>query len=162
MSQYFLSVEPGTYYTILVSHIHRMLCEREALNEGDDWVLNEAMDMHNLQTGGTFMNVLTRKLDDIITPCLAQIIAFVDRSSNLSLLQQKTTPFSQFWLKLFASERVEEALQITDMVDSQRVQILDETFACEFPFWWLVKEILDSRWESAQRIGGLCAPSYVP
>ena len=149
-------VDPDTFYALLVAHIHRMLREREAVKEDDDWVLNEAMDMNHLQTGGTFMNVLTRKLDDIITPCLAEIIAFVDRKSNLSLLQTVATPLSQFWLKMFASKRAEEALRYTDMVTKQKVQLMDESFACEFPFSWLVTELLDSHWDSAQSTAGMC------
>ena len=149
-----LYTEPGTFYDILVAHIHRMLCERETVYQDDDWVLVEAMNMHHLQTGGTFMNVLTRKLDDIIVPCLAEIIAFVDRRSNLSLLQIEPSPLSQFWLKLFASNRSEEALRFTDMVTNQKVQMMDENFACEFPFSWLVKELLDSLWDSALNTGG--------
>ena len=132
-----------------------MLCERETVYHGDDWVMNEAMDMHHLQTGGTFMNVLTRKLDDIIVPCLAEIIAFVDRRSNLSLLQIEPSPLSQFWLKMFASKRSKEALRFTDMVTNQKVQMMDENFACDFPFSWLVKELLDSLWDSAQSTGGV-------
>ena len=134
-----------------------MLCEREDVYQDDDWVLKEAMNMHNLQTGGTFMNALTRKLDDIITPCLAEIIAFVDRHHNLSLLQPKAmhTPRSQFWLKMFASKRVEEALSFTDMVGGQKAEIGDENVACEFPFSWLVRELMDSHWNSAQSAGGM-------
>ncbi|CAI8034865.1 E3 ubiquitin-protein ligase RNF213 [Geodia barretti] len=148
-------LEPGTFYTILVCHIHRILREREEVYQDDDWVLKEAMDMHNLQTGGTFMNVLTRKLDDIIIPCLAEIIAFVDRSFNLSLLQPHySPPFSQFWLRIFANKRVEEALRFTDLVGREKVEINHENFACKFPFFWLVKELVDSHWDSAQSTGG--------
>ena len=148
--------EPGTFYTILVCHIHRILREREEVYQDDDWVLKEAMDMHNLQTGGTFMNVLTRKLDDIIIPCLAEIIAFVDRSFNLSLLQPHySPPFSQFWLRIFANKRVEEALRFTDLVGREKVEINHENFACKFPFFWLVKELVDSHWDSAQSTGGI-------
>ena len=138
-----------------------MLCEREAVKEDDDWVLTEAMDMNHLQTGGTFMNVLTRKLDDIVTPCLTEIIAFVDRRSNLSLLQTVATPLSQFWLKMFASKRSEEALRYTDMVAKQKVQMMDETIACEFPFSWLVIELIDSHWDSAQSTAGIYVYIYI-
>lgn len=134
-----------------------MLRERETVYQNDDWVLKEAMNMHNLQTGGTFINVLTRKLDDIVIPCLAEIIAFVDRSCNLSLLQPEAmhTPLSQFWLKMFASKRVEEALRYTDLVGGRKLDVNHEDLACEFPFFWLVKELMDSHWESAQSTGGL-------
>ena len=131
-----------------------MLGERERVHKDDNWVLNEAMDMHNLQTGGTFMNVLTRKLDDIIIPCLAEIIAFVDRNCNLSLLQPKPTPLAQFWLRIFASNRAEEALRYIDMVGRVKVEMNHEDFVCEFPFSWLVKELVESHWDSAQSTGG--------
>ena len=102
------------------------------------------------------MNVLARKLDDIIIPRLAEIIAFVDRSFNLSILQPHySAPFSQFWLRMFASKRVEEALRFTDMVGREKVEINHENFACKFPFFWLVKELVDSHWDSAQSTGGI-------
>ena len=147
--------ESGTFYTILVCHIYRMLQEREAVYQDDDWVLKEAMDMHNLQTGGTFMNALTRKLDDIVTPCLAEIVAFVDRSCNLGLLLPEHSPLSLFWLKIFGSKRAEEALRFTDMVGGEKVEINHDNFTCEFPFFWMVKELIDSHWDSAQSTGGI-------
>ena len=156
---YFPSIisEPDSFYAILVSHIYRMLCEREEIYQNDDWILNEAMDMHNLQTGGTFMNVLTRKLDKVIVPCLAEIIAFVDRNCNLSHLHpvQPITPLSKFWLDVFASRRAEEALRFAEMVGTQRVAMRNEEFVCEFPFSWLVKELMDSHWDSAKGTGGI-------
>ena len=152
----FLCIESGTFYTNLVCHIHRMLREREKVYQDDDWVLKEAMDMHNLQTGGTFMNALTRKLDDIITPRLAEIIAFVDRGCNLSLLQPTNSPLSQFWLMVFACKRAEEALKYTDMVGGQKVNVNPDNTNCAFPFSWLVRELVDSHWDSAQSTGGMC------
>ena len=144
--------EPETFYTVLVSHIYRMLCEREAIYQDDDWVLREAMNIYNLQTRGTFMNVLTRKLDDIIIPCLAEIIAFVDRSCNLSLL---STPFSQLWLKLFSSKRAEEALKYTPLAGNKKIHMIEEKFVCEFPFFWMIKELVDSLWDGAQNTRGI-------
>ena len=148
--------EPNSFYTILVSHIHRMLRERENVRQDEDWILEEAMDMHHLQTGGTFKNVLTRKLDEIVVPCLAEIIAFMDRNCNLNLLQivHPITPLSRFWLMMFGSQRSEEALRFADMVGRQKVPMHDEEFVCEFPFSWLVKELMDSQWDNAQATGG--------
>ena len=135
-----------------------MLREREALHQDDqDWVLNAAMDMHNLHIAGTFMNVLSKKMDDIIILCLAEIIAFVDRSCNLSLLQPLPTPLSNIWLRMFASKRAEKALTFADMGRNQKFHVIDDSFACEFPFFWLVRELMDSYWESAQNIDGRSA-----
>lgn len=150
--------EPDSFYAILVSHLRRILRERESVYQDRNWVLNEAMDIHRLQTGGTFKNVLTRKLDDIVVPFFAEIIAFVDRNCNLSLLQTERpiTPLSEFWLKIFRSERAEQALHFTDIVATQKVPMRDEEFTCEFPFSWLVKELMDAQWDTAQSTGGKC------
>ena len=133
-----------------------MLRERENVRQDDDWILEEAMDMNHLQTGGTFKNVLTRKLDEIVVPCLAEIIAFMDRNCNLNLLQTvcPITPLTKFWLMMFGSQRSKDALCFADMVGRQKVPMRDEEFVCEFPFSWLVKELIDSQWDNAQATGG--------
>ena len=133
-----------------------MLCERENIYQDHDWILEEAMNMHNLQTGGTFKNVLTRKLDKIVVPCLAEIIAFIDQNYNLNHLQtvDATTPLAIFWLKIFNSQCSEEALRFADMVGRQKVPMRDDDFVCEFPFSWMVKELMDSQWDNAIALGG--------
>ena len=153
---YLSSAEPDSFYAILVSHIHRMLKEREEHYQDTNWVLDEAMDSHNLQTGGTFKNVLTRKLDKVIVPCFSEIIAFLDRNSNLDRLQSvhPITPLAQFWLKIFGSQRAVQALSFADMVGIQKVAMRDGEFVCELPFSWLVKELMDSQWDAAQNTGG--------
>ena len=121
------------------------------------------MDINHLQTGGTFTNVLTRQLDAVIVPCFSEIIAFLDRNCNLNLLQpvQPLTPLSQFWLNICASQRARDALRFIDMVGTQKVPMKDEEFACEFPFSWLVIELLDSQWDNAQSTGGRSIGSWV-
>ena len=101
------------------------------------------------------MNSLTRKLDDIVIPRLTDIIAFVDKSNNLSLLQTETTPLSQLWLRIFASKRAIEALRFSDMVGGEKITINHEQFACKFPFSWLVTELMDSHWEAAVSTEGI-------
>lgn len=126
-----------------------MLCEREETrSQSDDWVVNEAMDSHCLQTGGTFTNVLTRKLDEVVISCLSETIGFVDRDCNLNLLQ---TPFTNIWLSIFSSKRVAEILNFTG---NKKVLIVDDNFTCKFPFFWLVKELIDSYCDSAIKDGG--------
>ena len=111
--------------------------------------------MRNLQTGGTFKNVLARKLDEVTVPIFAEIIAFLDHNYNLSLLQAKTpgTPLAQFWLQIFGSERVKQALCYQDMVGRQRVPMREDGFTCQFPFSWLVRELVESQWDIAKSTG---------
>ena len=39
-----------------------------------EWVLDGAMSGKSLQSGGTFHNVLSRKLDEVITPFFAEVL----------------------------------------------------------------------------------------
>ena len=77
-----------TFYGALVKHIKNLLEEREKNSIYKEWVLNEALSTEKLQSGGTFQNVLTRRLDEVIVPLFADILLFVDHYSNLNLLKE--------------------------------------------------------------------------
>ena len=149
-------------------HIHQLLRERDLIREDDkSWVLNEALSARKLQNGGTFQNVLARKLDDIIVPIFSEIIALVDRNYNLNRLNPKeeNSPLNQFWLAMFRNPAVMQ-LSYEDMVTMQggghREQVpgaggrmSEEDFKCQLPFSWLVKEAVDTQWHSAiSSVGG--------
>ena len=76
------------FYGILVKHIKNLLEEREKCLLEKEWVLKEALNSKRLQSGGTFQNVLTRRLDEVIVPAFAYVIQFMDHYSNLSLLKK--------------------------------------------------------------------------
>ena len=139
-----------------MGHILRLLRERESALCNPNWVLNEAMSRRSLQHGGTFKNVLARKIDDVTVPIFAEIIAFLDHNCNLSLLQtgSETTPLSQFWLRMFQSPRAEQQLHYEQMVGRQKVPMAEEEIESQFPFSWLVKEAVDSQWDEAKRTAG--------
>lgn len=103
------------------------------------------------------MNVLTRKLNDVIIPIFSEVIAFLDHNCNLSLFQAENTdsPLSQFWLKTFCSKQAEQALHFDDMVAMQKVPMIGEEFRCQFPFSWLFQELFNSIWDIAQSTGGI-------
>ena len=85
----FLFIANNTFYGALVKHIKNLLEEREKVNETfKEWVLNEALSTKKLQSGGTFQNVLTRRLDEVVVPLFADILLFVDHYSNLNLLKE--------------------------------------------------------------------------
>lgn len=117
------------------------------------------MSVCSLQSGGTFKNVLARRLDEVIIPILAEIIAFLDHNCNLSLLQEKAdaTPLFELWLKIFQSSLTEERLRYEQMVGTRNVVMAREEFECQFPFFWLVKETIDTLWETAKGIAGISA-----
>ena len=86
---HYLFIADDTFYGALVKHIKNLLEEREMINQTfKDWVLNEALSTKKLQSGGTFQNVLTRRLDEVIVPLFADILLFVDHYFNLNLLKE--------------------------------------------------------------------------
>ena len=136
--------------------------ERDQIREDEkNWVLNEALSSRKLQNGGTFQNVLARKLDDVLVPIFSEIIALVDRNYNLNCLnrKEKNSPLYQFWLAMFRNPAIMQ-LHYKDMVTTQgghREQVpgiggrmAEEDFKCQLPFSWLVKEAVDSQWHSAK------------
>ncbi len=85
----YVSVDDQTFYGALVKQIKILLKERDEIKNDKEWVLNEALNGRHLQSGGTFQNVLTRRLDEVIIPLFAAIIAFIDQYSNLNLVNTK-------------------------------------------------------------------------
>ena len=160
--------DDSTFHGVLVRHIHRLLTERDQVREDEkNWVLNEALSARKLQNGGTFQNVLARKLDDVLVPIFSELIALVDRNYNLNRLDPKeqNSPLCQFWLAMFSNPAIMQ-LRYEDMVTAQggghREQVpgaggrmAEEDFKCQLPFSWLVKEAVDTQWHSAKStVGG--------
>ena len=149
-------------------HIYRLLQEREVDNhqerEADwhtNWVLGEALNASNLEVGGTFRNVLTRKINEVVIPIFAKIIASIDRNYNLDLINPKAgdTPLVQFWLAMFKDSQVQQ-LQYFEMAQEGKVaglgrRMLDRDFRCKLPFFWLIKDAMDSQWDSAKNEAGI-------
>ena len=149
------------FYATLVRHILFVLKEREEiLDEDSGWVLNEAMSKRKLQSGGTFRNVLSRKLDEVIIPIFAEVLVSIDRYSNLDLVRKGSPPhIRQLWLSAFpilckfsyADITTQGGDQLAGM--GQRRSTSSE-FQCQFPFFWLVKETVDSHWDNAISVTG--------
>ena len=148
---------------MLVQHIFEVLQEREEVFEGEKWVIKEAMNARNLQHGGTFRNALSRKVDEVVTPIFAEIIASVDRNYNLDLIDPKNenSPISKFWLSIFSDSSIMQ-FNYRDMV-TPREQVpgvggrkTGEDFKCELPFSWLIYDAVDSQWDNAKSLAGKC------
>ena len=130
------------------------------------WVLREAMNEKGLQTGGTFRNALSRKLDEVVVPIFAEILAFVDHYSNLDLISKNNQdqPRALFWLTVFTNEslckfsfeHIAMGGGLTHQISGasgKRVSAFEE-FKCQFPFFWLIKDTVDSLWDSAKSVAG--------
>ncbi len=116
--------------------------EKDRVDE-KDWVLNEAMSGRKLQSGGTFRNVLARRIDEVITPYFAEIIAHCDQNSNLNLLNPKSidSPVSKLWLAMFrfTSQRID----FSSLTEGKTT--IKSDFNCQFPFSWCVRDVVDTQ-----------------
>ena len=81
------------FYGALVKQIKHLLTERNEVVKDSQWVLDEALNGRHLQSGGTFQNVLSRRIDEVVIPVFASIIAYVDQYSNLSTIREKYVMF---------------------------------------------------------------------
>ena len=155
-------LDKSSFLGNLVLHIHEVLKERDQIwDQNEDWALKEAMDPKKLHNGGTFRNVLARKIDDVIIPIFAEIIACIDQNYNLDLigLNNENSPLSQFWLSMFGNPEVMQ-FSYKDMTVARR-QIpgvggrrSEDVFQCKLPFSWSIKKTVDAQWDNVKSTAG--------
>ena len=141
----------------MVEHVFRLLKERDEQFNDRMWVLGEAMSVKNLQNGGTFRNVLARRVDTVVIPIFAGVIARIDLNYNLDLIgvnSQVTAAVSRLWLEMFKDPSVMQ-FQFKEMITSSATvlgigsKISHQEFKCQLPFSWLIKEVFDAHWDNA-------------
>ena len=140
-------------------HIYRLLKEREEDRPDlSNWVLDEALSSSSLEVGGTFRNVLARKIDEVVIPIFAKIIASIDHHYNMDLInpKDKESPLSKFWLAMFRDPKIQQ------LKYSQGVKVAglggrrtEQDFKCKLPFFWLIKDAVDSQWDNAKHNAGM-------
>lgn len=103
----------------------------------------EAINLQGLQEAGTFLNALIKKFDKIVAPIFANIISFADRNSNLKLLIQEEPYVIRLWLEIYSSAHLCQHL-----FHCARSSIQEKSkgaFESQFPFSWLVFEIVEDK-----------------
>ena len=136
--------------------VHSALKDRERDRvDAKDWVVIEAMNARKLHNGGTFRNVLARRIDEVITPFFAEVIATIDRNWNLDLLDNpKNEPsLSQFWLAMFTLVRIDFSSI------AQGKTTIQADFHCQMPFSWIVKEVVDGQLANTDAGKNFCSMS---
>lgn len=149
----------SSFYGVLVMHIYNLLCEREADRPDlSDWVLREALNASKLEVGGTFRNVLARKIDDVVIPIFSKIIGCIDCHCNLNLISASEdavmTRRCEFWIAIFKDSNIFH-LKYSEMVQGNAMLsvgrgIAGQHFECQTPFFWLIKEAVDSAQHDAR------------
>ena len=126
--------------------------------EAKNWAFKEALK--HSQINGTFRNALSRRLDRILLPILAKIIALIDKNFNLSIIhkhynsKKKLAPIAKFWLEIF-SEHTLCKLSYEDIFTDNNVtqtkicvpgigaSLSDHFYKCQFPFSWICREVIN-------------------
>lgn len=155
-------IEESSFLGILVKHIHKVLEERDQIwDQDENWVLKEAMDPRKLQNGGTFRNVLARKIDHVLIPIFAEIIACIDRNYNLDLMDSRNenSPLSLFWLAMFGSPEImqfsyKEMTVARKQIPGVGGRRSEDDFKCQLPFFWLIKRAIDAQWDNVKSTSG--------
>ena len=148
-------ISDDSFYGILVTHIYSLLKQRDVTFDAkSNWVLDEAMNIRKLHMSGTFQNALAKKVDEVVIPLFAKIIAIVDCNHNLGLLSSSETCFKDLWLKIFSKADLLK-LNYEDIIGAKKVAVPDDNFECKLPFSWIIKESIDRQWETTKNVYGM-------
>uniref|UniRef100_A0A8C0FV13 Ring finger protein 213 n=1 Tax=Bubo bubo TaxID=30461 RepID=A0A8C0FV13_BUBBB len=125
-----------------------------------NWVLREASNLSALQEAGTFRHTLWKRVQKVITPFLALLIAVIDRNGNLELLVRPAAEWvTNLWMFIFSDTKLLTVPSGVGANSSQPEIILVQNnmtvsadVGNEMPFSWRIKEYLDELWLEAQYI----------
>ena len=110
------------------------------------WLYEEATNSLNLQSGGSFIKVILRRLDSEIIDAFSTIIAMVDTNYNLELLANSSPDLVQFWLEAFKHLSICNTREYIVMAKESTLFPRQNSFYCCFPFsfifqHYIVKEL---------------------
>ncbi|KAK2528363.1 Rnf213 [Columba guinea] len=125
-----------------------------------NWVLREASNLSALQEAGTFRHTLWKRVQNVITPFLALLVAVIDRNGNLELLARPPAKWvTDLWMFIFSDTKLLPVPPAAGASSSQPEIILVQNNMTvsadagnEMPFSWRIKEYLDELWLEAQYI----------
>lgn len=113
-----------------------------------EWAINEATKCQDLHENGSFRNALSCKVDQKIVIALNVILNAVDKYCNLYLLRSEIDVISTLWFKIF--EDGDLFLNVTtelENITAGNKDIVFTTFRCQFPFFWLFVNSIESQWK---------------
>jgi len=134
----------------LVKHIFAKLRARKDIRSNEEkqaWAINEAMNANALHDNGSFITVLSLKVEHIIAIALNNVIDYIDNFGNLSLLFSGSEAIKMIWLKIFDDQDI---VDVTSEKDPGEIKV---SFKCQFPFFWFVVKKINSRWNIAETKG---------
>lgn len=127
--------------------------------KANDWLRSEALSGTGIQENGTFRKALWQRVYSSVIPILSEVIAYVDRDSNLELVTEEGNWLSRLWIQLFQSHSMVQFhydgfLSLESGIIRERVPVITagcerQVFDSQFPFSWLIKEKFDDLWRNA-------------
>uniref|UniRef100_A0A8B9G672 RING-type E3 ubiquitin transferase n=1 Tax=Amazona collaria TaxID=241587 RepID=A0A8B9G672_9PSIT len=125
-----------------------------------NWVLREAFNLRALQEAGTFRHTLWKRVQNVITPILALLIAVLDRNGNLELLVRPAAEWvTKLWMFIFSDTKlltvpvgVGKSSSQPEIILVQNNMVVSANAGNQMPFSWRIKEYLDEMWLEAQYI----------
>ncbi|KAI6655769.1 E3 ubiquitin-protein ligase [Oopsacas minuta] len=157
------------YFSNFTGIFFKTLCQRltillrdqcESIDTNTDWLLQTANCGEDIQSSGTFRKAVNLRINNTITPLIAELIACLDRNGNLELaLYNEEEPECLFnlWHDIFRDERL-LVLQYKDTISPntlqprRRVPVLSDGaggqyFECSFPFSFFIKDFVLDLWK---------------
>jgi len=150
----------------LARRIHKLLQEKDERtgDKANDWLRSEALSGTGIQENGTFRKALWQRVYSSVIPILSEVIAFVDRDSNLELVVDGGNWLSSLWLDFFQCDKMVKLdydgfLSLESGIIRERVPVVTssretQSFELQFPFSWIIKERIDAMWKEASSIAG--------
>ena len=150
----------------MARRIHKLLQEKDerAGDKANDWLRSEALSGTGIQENGTFRKALWQRVYSSVIPILSEVIAFVDRDSNLELVVDGGNWLSSLWLDFFQCDEMVKLdydgfLSLESGIIRERVPVVTsgsetQSFELQFPFSWIIKERIDAMWREASSIAG--------
>lgn len=152
-----------TFYGALVKHMLGILKQKEKEeSENTNWACNEALNTKKLQHGGTFRNALARKIDEVLIPLFAEIIALIDCNYNLDLVvsNPQDSDIFKMWIRMFQNNDLCK-LKYSDIAANAREHIpgagnllSNSNFYCHLPFSWVIRNTIRAQWSNGRSTTG--------
>uniref|UniRef100_A0A8C4TU02 RING-type E3 ubiquitin transferase n=1 Tax=Falco tinnunculus TaxID=100819 RepID=A0A8C4TU02_FALTI len=151
----------ASFLKIIKARLSNLLKKQEENSlHPKNWVLREASNLSALQEAGTFRHTLWKRIQNVITPFLALLIAVIDRNGNLELLVRPAAAWvTNLWMFIFSDTKlltvpysVGKNSSQPEIILVQNNMMVSADAGNEMPFSWRIKEYLDEMWLEAQYI----------
>uniref|UniRef100_A0A8D2MKY7 RING-type E3 ubiquitin transferase n=1 Tax=Zonotrichia albicollis TaxID=44394 RepID=A0A8D2MKY7_ZONAL len=153
----------ASFLKITKSRLSSLLKKQEENSlHPENWVFREASNLSALQEAGTFRHALWKRVQKVVTPFLALLVAVMDRNGNLELLARAGTNWvTNLWMFIFNDTKFlsqpstgsnPRGRGMLFIIVVQNNMTVSADAGNEMPFSWRIKEYLEEMWVETQYI----------